>query len=910
VSHRRVYLSHGYKAEDRTVNEFFWASLRSQFYAWIDTGVSDLTGERLAMDVAFNEWMLSQCDGFVAIIRNRVSQYQHLEYRLASRLKLPALIFLEEPRTFHKMSHDTRVVYPPGWKRFFADDKQKEIAGAIARFHEEVERHVAARAVLRSAGHWCRPDDGLKVALLPPTPLAWESAAEQLRHSFKDAAEFKTLHPSELLSEFHLLEAVADCHVVVLDVGPRGTPTELIGFLHGIGIPQIRVCQAAPLDWQMLERTLDVDRRGRAVAARDDESDPSLPRFLDGYRIDRAMTPVGFWSEQPELAEHVERTLRRIVSFQNHVHHRLEDRRQARTYFGLRYPQPPRANVFLSFAGASKGTAATNDVAKALRLLGFDCFHYQDRELTGRGRLESGEFIEDGLRMRVEESDIVVAFLDREYLNSPFCRNELESATNLDATDELILLPYSIAGLVPPPILAGRVVHPFEGTTWDRSVVVETIVEAVERAADALNQMSGLDAQQLSNWLRDDQRSTPEDLHRPLIQAGADQEQVRAWTSEMPKSGWEHKLLESPTEGAARQRHRELLTLLLLSLADERPARRELIHTWLRTSKLLTWSGLGQPKSEAVEHVSEPALGAKPPSDPSLLGELLGRTYAQLLKGKGPLCLEADAKTLVLPLEIAREGTDAEPLGMLRPVRWRLADVPTRESLHELRASRGLPPSSLLLTLQSPDLAQAERETRQLEELLAAEYLKRDWPRARVLRPAPIESAEQLLRVLSTTPHGIVHLAGHAGPDGVRVGAERVDAARLALALSTSEVRLLVINGCSAADARSALATGTISLVDLLITRGHVPEIVAHRDAVYDDDAIDFARRFYLAFLRDLDLGRAVHEARIYGSERLRRSLVAVSQRHPIPPARAASAPPARSKLNPQPPGKAKTRKR
>jgi hypothetical protein len=90
----RLYFSHSYDPEDLRFNEHLWKLLMSAgFHAWIDSGrevvprsTAAQPGARRPMDISFNEWMMSQCDGFVAIVpknaNHRIS-YWNTEQRCA-----------------------------------------------------------------------------------------------------------------------------------------------------------------------------------------------------------------------------------------------------------------------------------------------------------------------------------------------------------------------------------------------------------------------------------------------------------------------------------------------------------------------------------------------------------------------------------------------------------------------------------------------------------------------------------------------------------------------------------------------------------------------------------------------------------------------------------------------------------
>ncbi len=76
-------------------------------------------GAKRPMDISFNEWMMSQCDGFVAIVpSNRQSQYQLLEYRLAVRMGIPRLVAVQEGSSFDPLVSDPQVRLPTRWKDY------------------------------------------------------------------------------------------------------------------------------------------------------------------------------------------------------------------------------------------------------------------------------------------------------------------------------------------------------------------------------------------------------------------------------------------------------------------------------------------------------------------------------------------------------------------------------------------------------------------------------------------------------------------------------------------------------------------------------------------------------------------------------------------------------------------------
>ena len=310
----RLYFSHSYDLEDLRFNQHFWKLLMAkEFHAWIDTGRDiavnkDQSGVRRPMDIAFNEWMMSQCDGFAVIVpRKRKSPYQQLEYRLAERMGVPRLVALPEGGTFKAPEREI-VSYPTSWKLFWNDDAQSRLRDRIADFAVLVTSHEAAGEVLRSVGHWRarRTKGQLDVALFAPRAddLEWHTLQVLLQEN--DEVDWTLLSPVNIQVERELLEQTFD--LLVVDVGPRGTPQEALGYIHAIGIPQIRLCRVRNDDEEQdIEAFLDGGprRKPRSLYEQVAPSEPVralIPRFLDGFKLDKKMQPVIFWKTVNEAA--------------------------------------------------------------------------------------------------------------------------------------------------------------------------------------------------------------------------------------------------------------------------------------------------------------------------------------------------------------------------------------------------------------------------------------------------------------------------------------------------------------------------------------------------------------------------------------------------------------------------------
>jgi hypothetical protein len=263
------------------------------------------------------------------------------------------------------------------------------------------------------------------------------------------------------------------------------------------------------------------------------------------------------------------------------------------------------------------------------------------------------------------------------------------------------------------------------------------------------------------------------------------------------------------------------------------------------------------------------------------IGQQLGLAYPELMAQRGPVCLVTTSKPLALPIEWARETAAAEPIALRRTIRWRLRGVETgRRRVYELVSSREMPPTVLVLALTAADV-EPTTETRQVDALLRNCYREMSWP-PEFIRVAKSDSPEDFLTRLNGCRDHVVHIAGHLGPSGLQVGGNLVSAESLAAALSNSEVRMVVLNGCDGGTVKSPLSVEYLTLADRLVRDSHIPEVVAHREKISVSDALLFALSFYRKFFGKtggFDPAQAVFEARKAGSDRLRLCPVVISQR-------------------------------
>jgi hypothetical protein len=905
----RLYFSHSYDPEDLRFNEHLWKLLMAEgFHAWIDTGRDILRGPnagqpgaRRPMDVGFNEWMMSQCDGFVAIAPSkRESAYQLLEYRLAVRMGLPRLVALQQDGSFNAPDHEI-VSFATSWHLFWQQDTQSKLKARIEEFAKLVGSHKAAGEVLQTSGHWRpRQNSGrLKVALLAPrrSHPEWQDLQTLLQEN--DRVDWTLLSPANIRIERRLLDERFD--LLVVDVGPNGTPQEALGYIHAIGIPQVRVCRVNKADEvQDLGRFLGAGQglQPRSVYEQDPPDRPtqvSIPRLLDGLKLDAKMQPVIFWTTAREAADQILDTTRRILMFRSGlspekggIAESIDTRKSAKTYFDQYWKRAGRGSVFISFAGHGGASMLADRLAQILRFQNLRCFHYRDKDSSSDARLESGEDVDKGLERRINEVDIVVYLIEESFVASPFCRRELDQGRRLRDQGLVEFRAYSLdtpLGTFPSG-LAGVSVHNFRAE-WTDTIVEQTIVDDVENSAAALGwALREEERETLASWLKQDERYSIDAVSRLLQSMRVPDSEIRSIADAATGDAWLDAVLRVPRERGKQMRARQIVALLLMAITEAKPARRKAAADWMYARRLLQWPPLVASESEYHFPIEQVYIRPEPELDLTIdamktIGQALGQRRRELLSSiDRPLCLTAQTDFLTVPVEWVCESQDDEPLGVRRPVRWRLPDVDGRACVFDSIAENAIPPTALILALAGP-VINPQEQMRRLNQLLRSRYEALGWP-PEFVDAAVCRSVGDVLSRLKSCQEQVVHIAGHMGKDGLQVGGERVAANDLTRALRESDVRLVVLNGCEGGRPASPVASAYLTLADRLIRDAGIPEVVAHRCKISEEDALAFAEAFHTAFFNSNDgFGPASSavQGRKAGPTLLRYSPVVISQR-------------------------------
>jgi hypothetical protein len=900
----RLYFSHSYDLDDLRFNEHLWKLLmRVGFHAWIDTGrdlaaerVVGLPGARRPMDVSFNEWMMSQCDGFVAIApKRRNSAYQMLEYRTAIRMGVPRLVALQLGGNFN--ARDPEVVFfGSSWNQFWQDETQSKLIGRIEEFARLVARHKTAGEILQSAGRWQSRHERVRLRIALLAPHASDPEWQEMQDTLQNETEifWELLSPANIQAERELLDK--DFDLLVVDVGPHGTPDEALGYIHAIGIPQIRLCRVFNGDEALdLSRFLEPTRgqRPRSVYEQDPANQAgreSIPRFLDGFKLDSNMRPVIFWMTPRVAAQGILETTQRILAFRSGlspeeggIAEAIDTHQSAKKYFDQYWSRAGRGSVFISFAGSGGASKLADSLVQILRFQNLRCFHYRDRDPGSDGRLESGEDVIKGLKIRVNQADIVVYLIEDKFLASEYCNGELQQGLNLRDRGLIEFRAYSIGSFA--AALEQTNAYMFGEVDWNHTDVQQRIVADVEKSVETLGWTLRKEHRSvLANWLKDDHRDSPEAVARLLRDMGVPDPEVESFVSGLTGDSWLDAALRLPKERDNQKRTRQLVALLLFAVTQGKPERRETAAYWLSERRLLQWPALVRETEHSI-YVDSTFL--EPAHDLTIeeiktTGQKIGQSYATAISSgeAGPLCVTARTNFLAMPIEWMCESQADEPLAVRQPVRWRLLDANCRPSIFDSVGAQSVPPTALILALDGRDIKPSEQK-RHLHQLLRSRYDALHWP-PELVASVECHSVDEVLSRLRNCEEQILHIAGHMGGAGLEVGGKLVPAIDLAAALHGSDVRLVVLNGCEAGKPTSPLATAYLTLADRLIRDAQIPEVVAHRCKITEDDALAFAEAFHTAFLsskQGFDPARAAVQGRKAGSNLLRYSPVVISQR-------------------------------
>ena len=404
-----TFFSHSYRPEDREINVHFWKLFWDAGFAF----TVDPKSNRLS--IPHLEYTLRHSACFIGVVTRRQDQDRYLtspylvfEYGLAVQAKKPRVVFVE-----HGVSG--RYFEPTHSIAFHRD------ANAGARYDTE-----RARTAIHSLHQMSAPylHDGIRqvgsVGLFLPENAAYAGARPMIRRLLEAAGHTvvdipygngHTRTPLELILE-------VDRHdYLVIDIGVGRMPAWLHPMLQGRFVPMIRLLHHEP---------------GRPPGP--------LPETLRGDVIELVADGYEFaipWSGVDSLVPQLERELQKLQG---------ERREFSSIDEGLGYfnsvGRSVDATVFVSNARTE------NDFAQHLSRL-FDINNIRFFHYFFRNTIELGTRWMDGLRERLEGSQLFIPLITRAYWESEICRREWEIAEELHARGRLRIYPYLLDDLPP-----------------------------------------------------------------------------------------------------------------------------------------------------------------------------------------------------------------------------------------------------------------------------------------------------------------------------------------------------------------------------------------------------------------------------------------------------------------------------
>ena len=431
-----AYFSHSYRAEDREVNSFFWDLFHEEgFFFTVDP-----QSQLFSIPYLESMMMLSNC--FVAVITRRVgaphgcSPYILFEYGLAVQAQKPALVFVEQGLSGSWFPRDPERIVPFNRQRL--TQNRRAFIHAIQVLGNKVrgDRNPDVR-LQQPCGLIVRSDSAVREVY---TPDVIDTLKTELRKYDRDL-EIVTLD-FDVAFEFCLELDKYD--FLIMEVRESLHVPWLAGYVLGRAMPSITLCHVAPGE-------------ARDTAA--------LPPIVGKHKPEHTKEdPVIFWQDTEELVERVTKHVSKFSTERIEFH--TKDA-------GLRYFSRAgrrEAKVFVSNANYTNHLA--HKLIVELRVESIDFFHYQVKDAIPIGDRWLAE-----LERQIGETGIFVALITRQYLDSPWCRYELQAARKREAEGKLRIHPYILEqGLWDKIGLVGLDVQARDYTNRDEKQIVTDIV--------------------------------------------------------------------------------------------------------------------------------------------------------------------------------------------------------------------------------------------------------------------------------------------------------------------------------------------------------------------------------------------------------------------------------------------------
>jgi hypothetical protein len=463
----RAYFSHSYRPEDKHRNLFFWEMFSDQeCYFTVDPKPNN----DAPMDITYLEWLMRYSDCFIAVIPNRVgpnspdgcSPYQSFENALSRRADKPRLVFAENnlpEQLFQGREEETCFFHPTRYRQ----EKTK--------FLEKVDRLLEkARAKPVAISRGKRP-----IAILSEQKIAYTDVLVQaIKSAVWNQCGYvleKIISPSrDFVDEASFISEIEKYEVIISETRWPYIPLDLFAIPHARCIPTIPICHlseneaeaqvAKKMNLSYQEENWEIDDVG------------NVPKLLSKYQLDEGMHPVIFWRNIDHLCKEIGLRLDRIGEAKGRIE--LWSPYDAKKYFlsiGRR-----QVEVFIS--NVRSRNPLGQELAKRLYEEGIARFHYMDFEAIPAGSTNWW----DAVRQAIDNSKIFVAIIDKNYLSSNWCKDELKYALERYKKGGLTIHPYLAEDMEWPKELGfmqGKVLTRFLEETWV-DLILQSIIDYLE----------------------------------------------------------------------------------------------------------------------------------------------------------------------------------------------------------------------------------------------------------------------------------------------------------------------------------------------------------------------------------------------------------------------------------------------
>jgi nucleoside phosphorylase len=390
------YFSHSYRPEDRAVNRFFHDIFWERGFAFtVDPRVGPMSTTRLEM-------MMRRSACFLAIVTRRdeephyrCSPFVVYENGLAVQAQKPRLVLVERNVSgVHFAEPGRSVVFD-----------RNRLRASVEELGARLDQLAAESRPYLNIGNRALGEVGL---LLPDTP-----PYRRVVHTIQRIVHEAGYTPVSLdLTEVDGATAAGRLDrldFVVVDVGESGVHSHLVPFIQGRFIPSLKLVHHQP-----------------------GESRPvKIPRLLLDRALETGSTAsevAVWWSEPAELEEKLQRRIDELST----PRREFTSRAEGHSYF---LSQGRGAGpVFVS--NANPDNALARELVNGLRSYNIRPFHYMYENT-----IPPGEYWKSVLPRKVAESSIFVPLISQAYWNSPYCREEFDTALELHRQGLLRIFP-------------------------------------------------------------------------------------------------------------------------------------------------------------------------------------------------------------------------------------------------------------------------------------------------------------------------------------------------------------------------------------------------------------------------------------------------------------------------------------